>query len=68
MRPETKIWFEHYDRWVADCRDELIEKGFHADDVKNVDICENGQVYFGNLTITGKEYVTPWEKSEHFAN
>ncbi len=53
----------HYSLWLDDCKQELKEKGLGNEDV---DICENGQIYFGNLFITEKEYVTPWEKSRHF--
>jgi len=63
MGVSYKEFMEHYERWLSDCREELMEIGI---DPLEVEICENGQVYFGNLEMTSPEFVTPWEESEHY--
>jgi hypothetical protein len=62
-----KDFFEQYELWKAECMEELRNKDIVFDwDEDKVDICENGQVYFGNLHITQAGFVTPWEESKYF--
>ena len=61
-------FFANYDLWISDCHGELLDKGYTTGDVSSFDICEDGSVYMGNLTFTGKGFVTPWLKSEYYIN
>jgi hypothetical protein len=60
-------WFDHYSRWTNDCVHQLLMKGHKIQhNGGDVDICENGSVYFDNLAFTEPGYVTPWKESKYY--
>lgn len=62
----TNKFFTAWDKWQADCKQELKQKGFTDEQIEGFDICENGGVFFGNLGFSGSDFVTRWSASEHF--
>jgi len=54
------FWIDN-EKWLKHCQDQLKEMGYTEEEVNNCDICDNGQVYFGNLSMTEKGFVTPFE-------
>lgn len=50
-----------YEKWLEACKADLESRGYS---VESVDICEDGSVYFGNLSLTGPGFVTPWEEED----
>lgn len=62
--PDFKTFMQYYSQWEADCRKELSEKGYT--DTDNVQLNEDGSVFFGNLSQTGVAFVTPWKNSVHY--
>lgn len=60
------VFITYYNEWENDCKQELREKNYTEDVIDDCSICENGQVYFGNLMITEDGFVTSWENSKHF--
>ena len=59
-------WHDNYRAWKDNCKQELREKGYSMQEINDCDICEDGSVYFGNLSQTQKNFVTSWEDSAHF--
>lgn len=63
---DNQLFFDNYDKWLEDCKNELKDLGYSQEDIESFDICEDGGVFFGNLGFSGSDYVTRWSNSKYY--
>ena len=61
---KVEAFFAAHDRWVADSHSQFCEE--HPEWAEGqLEYCEDGSVYLGNMTWFPAGTVTPWAESEH---
>lgn len=61
-------WFSQYEKWLLQCKSELIKKGYTKNQINNSEICENGDIVIHGIdgNSTHKNVVTAWKNSSYF--
>ena len=64
---KSLTFWERYDLWKKSAYNEFVESEFYNEEsIEDIEICEDGSIYYNDLLNYAKDVATPWVYSMYY--